>query len=84
MYLEYPKSIKSGEYCFKLNTDDHFDATPISNYLKSKGIAYKKSKTQSKVKLMGWHVYKIKAEQPIKDFEQNIAFCEQLFKEFEP
>lgn len=78
-FITYPNSIKSTHYCFKLNTDDYFDAKPIDNYLKSKGVIFKRSKQYSNTKCIGWHVYKIEAKKPICSFEENIAFVESLF-----
>lgn len=78
--ITYPNSIKSSEYCFKLNTDDYFDPKPIDLFLKSIGVDFKRTKQQSKTKCIGWHVYKIKAKNPIQSFEENIQFVEQLFK----
>ena len=78
--ITYPNSIKSSEYCFKLNTDDYFDPKPIDIFLKSIGVDFKRTKQQSKAKCIGWHVYKIKAKKPIQSFEENIQFIEQLFK----
>jgi len=83
MYITYPTSIKSSHYCFKLNTDDFFDPKPIDSFLKSKGIEFKRTKQTSSIKLMSWHVYKIKADDPIKIFQQNIEFIETLFNNYE-
>lgn len=82
MFITYPNSIKTDTYSFMLNTDDFFDAKPINDYLKSKDIIYTKSKNYSKTKCMGWHVYKIKTNDNIKSFDQNIKFVENLFLDF--
>lgn len=82
MFITYPKSIKSNQYCFKLNTDDFPSSKAIQAHLKSKGIEYKKTMQYSKTKLIGWHVYKIKAEKEISSFKENIDFVENLFKDF--
>jgi len=73
-FIGYPKSIKSTEYCFKLNTDDYPDNRLIDSYLKLKGIDFKRTKQQSKTKCIGWHVYKIRAKKPVQCFEDNIKF----------
>jgi len=78
-FITYPKSIKSSHYCFKLNTDDYLDPKPIDNYLRELGVEFKRTKHQHKTKLIGWHVYKIKADKPIMSFEENIRFTEALF-----
>lgn len=82
MYITYPKSINVNEYCFKLNTDDYPSSKTINKYLRDKGIDFKYSKSNSSTKLIGWHVYKIKADKPIKNFRENIEFAENLFKDF--
>jgi len=78
-FISYPNSIKNNEYCFKLNTDDYFDAKPIDQYLKSKGVNFKRTKQYSKTKCIGWHIYKIKADKRISSFEENIKFVQSLF-----
>jgi hypothetical protein len=78
-FITYPRSIKSTHYCFKLNTDDYIDPKPIDNYLKQLKVEFKRTKQQHATKCIGWHVYKIKANAPIKSFEENISFVESLF-----
>ena len=82
MFITYPNTVKSDTYSFMLNTDDYFDVKPINDYLKSKNIVYTKSKTYSKTKCIGWHVYKIKTNEPIKSFDENIKFVENLFNNY--
>ena len=78
-FLTFPTSIKQDIYCFKLNTDDHFDAKPIDKYLRGKGVEFKRTMQYSKAKCIGWHVYKIPAKKRIENFEENINFCKNLF-----
>jgi hypothetical protein len=78
-YITYPRSQKSTEYVFKVNTDDHLDPKPIDAFLKSKGIQFKRIYQQHKHKCIGWHVYKVKSETVIKSFEENVNFVEKLF-----
>ena len=80
--LEYPKTIKSTEYSFKVNTDDWFDTKPLTDFLRNKGVCFKKNRTQSKTKCMGYNVFKIKSNKPIMSFQENIDFCEELFNDF--
>lgn len=82
MLITYPNSIKTNEYCFKLNTDDYPSRKPINVFLRNKGINFKYYKQYSNTKLIGWHVYKIKSDKPIKSFSENVDFAENLFKDF--
>jgi len=80
-FITFPNSIKDNVYCFKLNTDDYFDAKPIDSYLRSKGIEFKRTKQYSNSKLIGWHIYKIPSKVRIKSFQDNIEYCKALFIE---
>lgn len=76
--ITYPSSIKDNTYCFKLNTDDYYNAKPIDEYLRAKGVEFKRTKQYSKTKCIGWHIYKIPAKERIKNFEENVNFCNSL------
>lgn len=82
LVLQYPTSIKSNEYCFKVNTDDFFDCSEIKKHLTKKGISFTKSLTKDKSKLIAWHVFKIKSNKPIKEFIENVVFCQNIFLDF--
>lgn len=83
-YITYPKSIKTNEFCFRINDDDMIseDARKFTKYIKARGFKLKKTKIQSRVKMMGWHVFKITSETRIESFEENIKFAENLVNEY--
>lgn len=57
----YPKSKKSCDIHFILNSDDFnsSDIRKIGKYLKEQGVIYKYYRTYSDVKLMSWGVFRI-------------------------
>lgn len=85
MFITYPDSIKSSEFCFKVNDDDMStkQAKACIEFLrKNKKLEVKKEKRYSNVKLMAWHVFKIKAGRKISSFEENMSFCSSVFQDF--
>lgn len=85
-YVEYPNSIKSSEYKFKINNDDMSSdiANKLAKFLRGEGFIVKRSRTDSNTKLMSWYNFTLTGNNiNLDNFGQNVKAVESLIEKFE-